>query len=81
MAYLVTDEHERSTGRPWEYEHHTVRDLSVQIEELTGMDEIDSDEAAQEIQDEIVANDNDQFEWKWTDPEDGNHVVTVRKAS
>lgn len=78
MAYLVTEEHERSTGEPREYTEQTVIDLSCRLEDLTGMSEDAATEAANMIEAEV--RDEPRFEWTWRNPEDGNHVVWVRKA-
>lgn len=76
---MVTEEHERSTGEPREYTEQTVIDLSCRLEDLTGMSEDAATEAANMIEAEVRGE--PRFEWTWRNPEDGNHVVWVRKAS
>jgi hypothetical protein len=79
MAYIVTEEHERSTGEPREYVEETVVDLSCRIEDLTGMSEDEATGITGRI--EAETRDDARWEWTWRNPEDGNHVVWVRKAS
>jgi hypothetical protein len=79
MAYVVTEEHERSTGEPREYVEETVIDLSCRLEDLTGMNEEEATEASTEIEGYI--RDEPRFQWTWRDPEDGNRVVWIRRAS